>query len=174
MNTFAHIKPIARYKKVAYYSVCMNEDVISVFEHFITCHENTEREKLNHVLAWIKQIGDKYGAQAHFFRPEAESADAAALPPKGKDRKPQYTEFGKAKANDLRLYCLRANEKVVFLFGGAIKTKQKAQECPNVKSHFKLANQLTKAIDNAFKEKEIKWIEGVSLIDVEDDFKLNL
>lgn len=174
MNTFAHIKPIARYKKVAYYSVWINDDNKSLFEHFITCHENTERDKLNHVLTWIQFIGDKYGALPHFFRPEAELADASALPPKGKDRKPQYTECGKTKANSLRLYCLRANENVVFLFGGAIKTKQKAQECPNVKSHFKLANQLTKAIDNAFKEKDIKWVEGASLIDVEDDFKLNL
>lgn len=126
------------------------------------------------MLAWIKQIGDKYDAQSHFFRPEAETADTAALPPKGKDRKPQYTEYGRAKANNLRLYCLRANENVVFLFDGATKTKQKAQECPNVKSHFKLANQLTKAIDQAFREKEIRWIGDASLIEVNDDFKLNL
>jgi hypothetical protein len=149
VNTFAHIKPIARYNKVAYYSVCINENQTSLFEDFINYHSELNRKKLNHVLEWIKIIGDKYGAQNHLFRPEAAIADASALPPKGKHREPCYTELGKTKANNIRLYCLRANENVVFLFNGGIKTKKKAQECLNVKSHFKLANQLTKAIDNA-------------------------
>lgn len=173
MNTFAHIKPIVRYKKVAYYSVVINDNKESLFESFINCHENTEKEKLNHILEWIKFIGDKYGAQPHYFRPEAETADTSALPPKGKDRKPHYTECGRTKANSLRLYCLRANNNVVFLFSGGIKTKQTAQECPNVKSHFKLANQLTKAIDEAFKNKDIEWVENETLIDVSNEFKLN-
>lgn len=87
---------------------------------------NIYRQKLNHVLEWIKTIGDKYGAQHHFFRSEASIADASALPPIGKDREPCFTEFGKNKANNLRLYCLRANERVVFLFNGDLKTRQYA------------------------------------------------
>lgn len=174
MNTFAHIKPIARYKKVAYYSVCINDTSISLFEEFIKYHDVANRKKLNHVLEWIKIIGDKYGAKNHLFRPEAEFADASALPPKGIEREPFFVEVGKKKANNIRLYCLRANEKVVFLFNGDIKTKQYAQDCPNVKSHFKQANQLTKAIDAAFREKDIQWIENDSLISFENDFKLFL
>lgn len=83
MNTFACIKPIARYKKVAYYSVCINDTNTSLFEEFIKYHEVANKDKLNHVVAWIKTIGDKYGAKTHLFRPEAKFADASALPPKG-------------------------------------------------------------------------------------------
>lgn len=172
MNTFAHIKPIARYDKVAYYSICINDDATSLFDDFIVRHTVTNINKLNHVLEWLKIIGNKYGAQMHLFRPEAEIADASALPPKGMERKPQFTELGKKKANNLRLYCLRANEHVVFLFNGDIKTANTAQGCPNVKEHFKQANQLTKIIDAAFKEKSILWNEEATLIDYEDDFKL--
>ncbi len=172
MNTFAHIKPIARYNKVAYYSVCIDGNTTSLFEDFINHHSQHNREKLNHVLAWITIIGDKYGAQHHLFRPEAAIADASALPPKGKDREPSYTELGKTKANTIRLYCLRANEKVVFLFNGAIKTTHYAQDCPNVKKHFHLANRLTKAIDLAFAEKDIVWNDDSSLINCSSDFKL--
>ena len=174
MNTFAQIKPIARYQKVAYYSVCINDNKTSLFEEFINQHHKHNREKLNHVLEWIKTIGDKYGAQHHFFRSEAYIADASALPPTGKDREPCFTEFGKNKANNLRLYCLRANENVVFLFNGDIKTKQYAQDCPNVKKHFVQANQLTKVINQAFKDKGIEWNDDFTLIQYESDLKLYL
>ena len=174
MNTFAHIKPIERYDKVAYYSVCINDSNESLFEEFISYHEINNRDKLNHVLEWIKILGNKYGAQIHLFRPEAAIADASALPPKGKDKKPCYTEFGKSKANNIRLYCLRANEHVVFLFNGDIKTTHYAQDCPNVKDHFTLANQLTKAIDLAFAEKLIVWNDDYTLINCSSDFKLFL
>jgi hypothetical protein len=172
VNTFAHIKPIARYHKVAYYSVCINGNSVSLFEEFIQTHDQQHTEKLNHVLAWLKLIGDKYGAKSHLFRSEAAIADASALPPKGKDREPCYTELGKSKANNLRLYCLRANDNVVFFFNGAIKTTHYAQDCSQVKEHFLLANHLTKAINQAFAEKEIVWNSDFTLVHYSTDFKL--
>ena len=172
MNTFANIKPIARYKKVAYYSVCIDDASVSLFEEFIKHHEVANKSKLNHVLEWMKIIGDKYGARSYLFRPEAEFADASALPPKGIEREPFFIELGKKKANNIRLYCLRANDNVVILFNGDIKTTQYPQDCPNVKLHFKQANQLTKAIDTAFREKEIRWNEDGTLINFDNDFKL--
>jgi len=99
-------------------------------------------------------------------------SDTSALPPVGKDRKPHYIENGKSKNNNLRLYCLRANENVVFLYSGGLKTTQKAQDCPNVKKHFILANQLTKAIDTAIKDSDIVWNEDYTLIECNEDFKL--
>lgn len=174
VNKFAQIIPIARYDKVAYYSVCLDDCKVSLFEEFINYHEINNSDKLNHVLAWIKIIGDKYGAQTHLFRSEAAFADASALPPQGKDRQPCYTEFGESKANNLRLYCLRANENVVFLFTGDLKTAKYAQDCKNVKKHFLLANQLTKAIDKAFIEKHIVWNDDYTLIDCSKDFKIFL
>jgi len=59
VNTFVRIKPIARYDKVAYYSICINENNNSLFEEFINHHSIYNEKKLNHVLEWIKIIGDK-------------------------------------------------------------------------------------------------------------------
>ena len=153
MNNFAHIKPLFRYANVAYYSVSLAGNEKTIYQEFVEKHTVENKDKLYHIQKWIQLIGDKYGAENRFFRNEAKDADASALPPVGKDRKPYYVEYGKKKANNLRLYCLKANKHVVFLFSGDIKTSKKAQDCPNVKHHFKLANALTKAIDNAFREK---------------------
>lgn len=172
MTTFARIIPIVKYDKVSYYSVCVDESENSLFEEFVKHHTKHNKGKLNHVLEWLKQIGNKYGAQQHLFRSEAEIADASALPPIGMKREPTYSEYGKIKANNLRLYCLRANQHVVFLFDGDIKTTEKAQKCPNVRDYFKKANQLTKAIDNAFRSKDIIWNDDCTEIECEDDFKL--
>ena len=174
MNKFARIKPIASYDKVAYYSVCIDNNTTSLFDKFIKHHSQQNKEKINLVLEWIKNIGNKYGAQNHLFRSEAFIADAAALPPAGKDKKPHYTEAGEKATNNLRLYCLRANEYIVFLFNGDLKTADKAQKCPNVKEHFLLANQLTKVIDEAFKEGEIQWNDDLTLLIYSDDLKLYL
>jgi hypothetical protein len=172
VNKFAHIIPIKQYDKVSYYSVCIDGSENSLFNDFVQYHTVHNKEKLNHILEWLKQIGNKYGAQQHLFRPEAEIADTSALPPIGMEREPNYSEHGKVKANNLRLYCLRANQSVVFLFDGDIKTTKYAQDCPNVKDYFKKANQLTKAIDKAFLSKDIVWNDDCTEIDCEDDFKL--
>ena len=135
-------------------------------------------EKLYHILAWIEKLGNKVGAQKFYFRNEAETSDASALPPSGIDREPTYVEFNedtgreRNKPNDLRLYCLRANDSVVFLFNGDIKTTLKAQDCPNVRSHFKLANKLTALLNQAFIHRQIEWNEDFTDINVEDDFRL--
>ncbi len=172
MNNFAIIKPIARYDKVSYYSVSINENDEPLFEQFINQHHVINKDKLDHILNWLKVIGKKYGAQTHHFRFEGETADTSALPPKGINRNPQYTEHGKKKANNLRLYCFRANEHVVFLFSGDIKTEQTAQNCPNVKQHFRLANQITKAIDNAFRERDIIWSDDCTQIEYDESLTI--
>jgi hypothetical protein len=180
VNNIATISLVQRFKKVSYYSVTFDDQTESLFEQFLEQHTDKSREKLNHILVWIKLIGDNIGARASYFRNEAESADTSALPPKGVDREPTYVEYNEEtdqdepKANDLRLYCLRANEHVVFLFSGDIKTAATAQECDQVRPHFKLANALTKALDEAFREKEILWTEDNEDIIIDSDFIINI
>lgn len=163
MNKFISLTFVQQLNKVTYYSVQLEEESTSFFENFVARHTYTNKEKLNHILAWIKVIGNKYGAYDHFFRNEANIADARALPPIGKDREPKYIEYNEetggkhTKPNDLRLYCFRANESVVFLFDGDIKTAATPQECSNVKPHFDAANRITKILEQAFKSGTIKW-----------------
>ncbi len=179
MNNFATIKHISSYKKVEYYSVCLEHDGdVSLFELFLQTHSSENKEKLTHIMYWIKEIGDKYGAKEFYFRNEAETADASALPPQGIDREPTYVEFNDETGenenapNNLRLYCFRANDNVVFLFNGDIKTADRAQDCDNVRPHFRLANKLTAIIESNFGE-EINWNEDLTDIIIEDDFELN-
>lgn len=174
MNIFAHIKPIAKYRKVSYYSLVLDQESISLFEDFVTKQTKQNNRKLNHILAWIRVIGNKYGAQEHYFRSEAEIADASALPPKGIKREPAYIEKGKKVSNMLRLYTFRLNENVVFLFSGNLKTTNYAQDCPNVAPHFKMANKLTAALQTALEEKEITWNDNFTQINFATDFKLEL
>lgn len=143
-----------------------------MYEEFVEIQTKKNKDKLYHILKWLQVIGEQYGAQQRFFRNEANIADTSALPPTG-DIEPHFMENGKKKKNNLRLYCLKANKNVVFLFGGDLKTAKKAQECQIVKPHFDIANQLTKAIDQAFKDKDLRWIENDSLIEYDEEFKLH-
>lgn len=176
MNNFAEIILVYRFNKVNYYSISINDED-SLFKQFVSKHTVANRVKLNHIMAWIKVIGNKIGAKENYFRNESETADTRALPPKGKDREPVYIEIDESGieqnvGNDLRLYCMRVNENVVFLFNGDIKTAEKAQQCDNVRSHLRMANKLTTLIDKALIEKEIKWNKNCTDIIVEYDFCL--
>lgn len=180
MSSFARLKHITDYERVCYYSVCIGDDPDtldeqeSLFESFLKIQGAKQKRKVVHITNWLKEIGESYGAREHYFRPEQHHGEASGLPPKGADRQPTYTEDGKNVPNNLRLYCYRLNESVVILFSGAVKTANKALDCPHVKPHFKLANRLTRAIDTAIKEKEILWIDNCSDIYFEDTFFMEL
>ncbi|GAE63573.1 hypothetical protein H3Z85_07985 [Chryseobacterium indologenes] len=175
MSTFARIKSVATYKKVVYYSVILTdskeEEILeveteSLFEDFLNRNQTDNRKKLTHILAWMKEIGENRGALIDDFRHEKK---ASALPPKGKDRKPVFMSKGKNDINDLRLYCFPVNERVVFLFNGGIKTTKKAQECPNVSTHFDIANKLVSCLDDLFLSKEISWNKEFTDIEFAED-----
>lgn len=174
---FAEIIEVQRFRKVVYYTVSINDEQ-PLFIKFKEAQTIQNKEKLHHIMAWIQQIGNKIGAYEQYFRNEAESADTRAIPPKGKDRKPCYLEFNEQTEteqntpNDLRLYCYKANEHVVFLFDGDVKTKDKAQDCPNVRNHFKLANKLSGLLEAAYRNKNISWNEDYTDIIVDEDFQL--
>ena len=180
MSKLVRIKHIQDYDKVCYYSVCINQDAnsidksVSLFDSFIKELETTENEKLNHILAWIKEIGNKYGAKEYFFRNEQNQGEAMGLPPNNIGIEPVYTDNGEIAPNNLRLYCHRLNENVVILMSGGLKTADTPQNCPNVKSHFELANKLTIVLDNAFREKDIIWIDDFCDIDYSDNLTLYL
>jgi hypothetical protein len=60
----------------------------------------------------------------------------------------------------LRLYCLRVNDCVVFLFNGGVKTQSNAKDCPNVGPYIRQANRITQKINQLFSDKEISWNNG--------------
>lgn len=171
MNNFVCIKFIKEYNKVVYYSTVINgnEDQVSMYERFISKHSILNKEKLIHILTWLKEIGNRYGALPHLFRHEKE---AAALPPPGVNREPCYIEEDNTASNNLRLYCHRLNEHVVILFDGNVKTTDQAQDCPQVATHFNFANTLALVIDNALREGDIEWDDDYMDIIYEQNLKI--
>ena len=160
------LKFIQAYDKVVYYSITLFDDdsnLISIngsmFEDFIKRHEVQNIKELDYVLNWIKHIGNKKGALAHYFRFENR---ASGLPPKVKTalkEKVNFINVGKQDCS-LRLYCLRLSDYVVILFDGDLKTANKAQDCPNVRGYFNLANKLAESIDKAIIERDIDLLEN--------------
>lgn len=177
MNNFAKILLVQRFHKVNYYTVKLEEHDISLFGQFVSKHTNENREKLNHIMAWIRIIGEKYSAKADYFRNEAETADASALPPANPTWEPSYIEWDNetqtGEPNNLRLYTFRANEHVVFLFNGDVKTADKAQDCPDVRPHFRLANVIAKALEACFRNGEIAWNTNQTDIEFDNDLELD-
>lgn len=149
MNKFATLKHIGSFKKVCFYSIQMENSAISLYEEFYIKHQNLVgfKQDLSTILSQIREIGLR-GAKDYYFRHEG---SAEALP---------STFFGGNKSN-LRLYCLRLSENVVILVSGGVKTKLKAQDCPNVSLHFKMANSLSKKFTSLIKEGEIRIEEKI-------------
>lgn len=179
MNNFAEIVLIQQFDKVCYYSVVFEGDEYSQFYQFKEKHSKENKQKFDHIFAWIKKIGEITGARDSYFRNEAKLEDTRALPPKKIGREPTYIEFdqitkeNQVKPNNLRLYCYRANEHVVILFNGDVKTKQNPEDCENVRNHFLNANKLSVALQKAFINRELKWNEDFTNIIADDDFVLN-
>ena len=167
MNTFAHIKHIQTIGKVHYYSIVINNSKNSLFEEFINFHKVDSNLIADLVILneWLYLNIPKNGAQERYFRHEGIKSDTKGLPPKFVETK-----------NLLRLYCYRANDKVVFLFNGRCKTRTvaKAQDCPNVRPHFLLANKLVVLLNNLFDEDTIKWNDDFSDIIVPINFSFEL
>jgi hypothetical protein len=157
VNTFAYIERLAefQFQRVKYFSIRIEGNEVNEFYDFLNRMEDIKEieDDLNNLLVWIDEIGERYGAiKDRFFRNESIYADVSALPPPRKQM-----EFSEIFVKNLRLYCLVANENVVFLFNGGIKTTDKAQNCPNVSQYIKQANLIAKKIDELYNEGEIRW-----------------
>mgnify|MGYP007089157557 CR=1 FL=1 len=147
MNNFATIKHINTFRKVSYYSLCLNGEKESMFEKFqhVWLKNEKHRKDLLQIVFWIKRMGERDGALERYFRHEGK---AHALPPPA--------SFIQGHAGHLRLYCMVVNPCLVFLFSGDVKTKKHPQDCPNVASHFRDAGRFSKKIEEAIISKEIK------------------
>lgn len=176
MNNFVVIEKLEdfTYKKVKFYSVRFTDNDVNEFFDFLNRMEDISgiEEDLSNLLSWIDEIGDNYGAiKNRYFRHEGIYSDTSALPPA---RKVMQTH--KLTVNDLRLYCLVANEHVVFLFNGGIKSKGivDAKDCPNIGKYIKIANNLTKLINELFSSNDIQWKDNFSDIEFDETSEFEL
>jgi hypothetical protein len=160
MNTFVAIERIDELcgDRVNFYSVRLKGKNSNEFFDFLSRMEDVEEVEtdLNHLILWLDRIANETGAPIRYFRAEGYLADASALPPPR-----QIMKLDELEVENIRLYCLRANDNVVFLFNGGIKTKgiNNAKNCPNVGPHFIQANKIARHINGLFLEKTITWNE---------------
>jgi len=94
---------------VRYYTIRLEEEPYNLFEQFINRHQGRDeiKEELNDLLGWLQiRMGRQRGALDRFFRHER---NAHALPPYPRELSIQYK-------HNLRLYCLRISNEIVFLF----------------------------------------------------------
>ena len=149
MDRFAFIEELNQIsnENLTFYSVSFEGDENNEFEKFLNkfSKDETVSNELGILKGWINKIKNT-GAKEYLFNRKEERAEA--LPPRG-----SYLDVNYHR--QLRLYCCRISDRVVFLFNGGIKTKNKAQDCPNVGPKFREANELVKAIDEKIKDKEI-------------------
>jgi hypothetical protein len=174
VNIFAKIERLTdfQYRKVKYFSVRFEDNEVNEFFDFLNRMEDFEEvtEDLSNLLVWIEEIGKNYGAiKNRFFRNESITADVQALPPPRKQM-----ETIEILVENIRLYCMVANEHVVFLFNGGIKTTDNAKDCPNVGQYIKQANQLVLRIDELLITKEISWNEYQTDIEFDKDLEFEL
>ena len=193
MNTFVRLVRLDELhgSYVRYYSVQIEGEDVSLFEDFLNRMEEKggqDEEVMNELvrlLLWIEVIGNEIRRplQREFFRHEGRISDAKALPPprgkaKGHARSKAQREPGfnaqELDTGRLRLYCMAANDHVVILFNGDLKTTgiQDANDCPIVRPFFQQANLLTRLLNQAFKDQEIRWNEEFDDILFDDDLNL--
>lgn len=175
MNFIATIEVFKSFDKVNYYTVRFEIDGVveedSETDKFLKKFllepdEPVEEAQIIYML--IEKIGYR-GAFKRYFRFEMK---ADALPPQNKFLKELKIEFDSLGSQNLRLYCIRLSESIVILLNGGVKTTHKAQDCPNVSSHFRMANKLAQFIEEALKSKEISILGNKLKFD--KDFVLTL
>jgi hypothetical protein len=147
MKKWYKIEEFVNFRKVIFYTIRHENEVISETDKFLLKYSE-QTQLLNKLVVFIEAMGNEFGAKQLFFRHEA-AADALP-PPYSAIRQYGLLEFIEY---DLRLYCCRLSDSVVILYGGGQKTTAKAQDCPNVASHFRLASLATKAFNEKIKDK---------------------
>lgn len=141
--------------KVHYYTIKVSDKEFSEFELFTLEFKEMEEvsDEYNDLLAWIRLRLGKWGALDKYFRHER---SAQALPPGAKYLEMEYE-------HNLRLYTVRLSDNIVILLNGGIKTRDLAQNCPNVSRHFRFANRIADEIDKSFTQGALR-IAGRNLI----------
>lgn len=195
MNTFAKLIRLGNmsFRHVQYFSLQVEGQDVTLYEDFLNRMEDKAEEdaeigtELDRMLLWIDTIGDEvaHPLREGYFRHEGRNSDAKALPPpagkaKGfaqrKAAKDPTFRMEELETGMMRLYCMVANDHVVILFNGDIKTDgiNDANDCPVVGPYFKQANRLTRILQQHFLDGDIRWNANMTDIDYDEDLTISL
>ena len=167
MANWAIIEELYTFKKVTYYTIRLEGDTYSETEKFILRFEADAQyqQDLENILALLVILGNEKGAKSRFFRDESA---AQALPPEIREAlRENWVQFIDA---GLRLFCLRMTDEVVILLNGGIKSSQKTNDSPDLVAKFRMAQQLSKAIDKQLRNRELQVVGKKLIGDFEFSF----
>jgi hypothetical protein len=158
---------------VTYYTVRWEDNPKTETDKFVEKFYNhaTYHEALQSLLSLLfDQIGNRFGARKEFFSRKENRAEA--LPPSNVrfyEIQLRYPNF------PLRLFCYRVSDSIVILFNGGPKTAATAQQSEELQMPFYHANEFSRRIHEAFRDKIIKITDdGQSIMDAGGDNEIIL
>lgn len=106
---------IEEHDAVNYYSIHLDEEELSELERFFEKFpEGSEYDDdIDIIIAWLDRIG-KSGALERYFRQEGRFGDGVSAIP--------------IETSNLRLYCIRLNDKILVFGNGGVKETRTWQE----------------------------------------------
>jgi len=143
-------------KKTIFYTVAINDDNKSLFQHFIEANLITNGKEVRELLMRIKAMGNATGAREEFFKLKESKADDAVA------------ALYDIPAKKLRLYCLRYGSCTVILGDGGPKTTRTYNEDKNLDRKVRLLQRISKLLDNGIRNREVR-INDDGTIDCEDE-----
>ena len=133
--------------KTTVYTVLMEDEEKTLFDSFVEENKISYSSEIKDIVSRLITIGNKTGAREQFFKTKegALGDGVCAL-----FDLPSYK---------LRLYCIRYGTQIVILGGGGPKNVQKLQQSKKLKDESYFLRDLSKAITEKLKDKDLKFVD---------------
>ncbi|MBS0030293.1 hypothetical protein ACTJJ0_23835 [Chitinophaga sp. 22321] len=137
------------------YSVIMENDEVTLFDHFILENSATNRDEVKFILGRLLEIGENTGARDIFFKHnEGKPGDGVCA-------------LYDLPDSQLRLYCIRYGNSAVLLGGGGPKSRKIRSWQEDLKLSREATNmiRISKDILERMLDGEIRWSgDGMQLL----------
>jgi len=129
------------------YSVLIEDDDVSLFEHFLQEQRANQLRELENIVSRLKIIGEHTGARSSFFKHnEGNPGDGLVALYDTPDKR-------------LRLYAIRYGVDIVVLGGGGIKVVRALQEDSKLRYENYLLREIAKGLNESIQNKSIIFSE---------------
>jgi hypothetical protein len=149
-------------RKAHFYTVAVNDDEKSLFQHFVEDNRALHKEEIDELLMRIKAMGETTGAREHFFKLNEGKPDDSVV------------ALYDLPAKHLRLYCLRLGSCTVILGNGGPKNTRTYNEDKNLNNKVKLLQKISKLIDENIRSKDVQIDENGAIYcndEIIDDYE---
>lgn len=136
------------FTKVKYYTLRFETEKKTELDKFYENYQKDYSKSVFYIKMWIAQIGEKFGAQARFFRPED---NAYALPPPSQELRCLDLPLEKENMY-LRLYCIVLSPEIVILVNGGIKESDATRDSKTCWDQYIFTSNIASQINKMLKQ----------------------